>query len=118
MIAAFTLLLVCQLVGEVLVRGFGWPVPGPVVGMVILFVGLVVRGGVPPSLDRVAAPLLQHFALLFVPAGVGVIAHLALIESEWLPLALAVVPGTLVAVLVTGWTLQRVGAVAGDAADR
>ncbi|TVQ38586.1 MAG: CidA/LrgA family protein [Geminicoccaceae bacterium] len=106
MLHAFTLLLLCQLVGEVVVRALGVPVPGPVLGMVLLFVGLCIKGSVPPALDEVGGTLLRHLSLLFVPAGVGVISYLALIEAELLPLALAVVPGTLIALVVTGWAMS------------
>ncbi|MDH4174482.1 MAG: CidA/LrgA family protein, partial [Betaproteobacteria bacterium] len=47
MLGAFTLLLVYQLVGEVLVLVTGLPVPGPVVGMLLLFLSLAARGSAP-----------------------------------------------------------------------
>jgi hypothetical protein len=45
MIAALTLLLVFQLVGEVIARALALPIPGPVIGMALLFLALLVRGG-------------------------------------------------------------------------
>jgi len=101
-----TLLLVCQLAGEVIARLFGLPVPGPVLGMVILFVGLVVRGRTPVGLEQVAGSLLRHLSLLFIPAGVGVIVHLHLIASAMAPIAGALTIGTLVTIGVTGWVMQ------------
>ncbi len=67
-----TLLLVYQLTGEILVRLLGLPIPGPVLGMVMLFVTLMIRGSAPPdSLSEASSALLSHLSLLFVPAGVG-----------------------------------------------
>ncbi|MFW5834989.1 MAG: CidA/LrgA family protein [Pseudomonadota bacterium] len=115
MLAALTLLLVCQLIGEIVTRALGLPIPGPVIGMALLFTGLCVRGSVPADLDAVGSTLLRHLSLLFVPAGVGVMGYLGVIEAELLPLVLAVVPGTLVALVVTGWVMARLSRGRDDA---
>ena len=83
MLPQITLLLVCQLAGEVLVRLATIPVPGPVVGMLLLLVILFARGGVPDALGQTTGGLLDHLSLLFVPAGVGIIVHLPLVAAEW-----------------------------------
>jgi holin-like protein len=100
------LLLVCQLVGEVIQKASGLPLPGPVIGMVILFVGLLVRGEVPEALGSVTRNLLDNLALLFVPAGVGVLTHLTLIEDEWLPISAALVLSTVITIAVTALLLS------------
>ena len=46
MVGTFSLLLLYQLAGELLVRAFGWPFPGPVIGMSLLFITLLMRGTV------------------------------------------------------------------------
>jgi holin-like protein len=96
------ILLLCQLVGEVLVVTTGAPLPGPVLGMALLFLGLVLRGETPDGLGRVADGLLAHLSLLFVPAGVGVMLHIAMLREEWLAVLAAVVLSTLLSVAVTG----------------
>ena len=111
MLAAVTLLLVYQLVGEVAVIALRLPVPGPVVGMALLFVTLIVRGTVADEFRDVANGLLRHLSLLFVPAGVGVMAHLARLEDEWLPISVSLVLSTLLTIAVTAlvmrWLLAR-----------
>lgn len=97
-----TVLLVCQLVGEVLVLALALPVPGPVVGMALLFGGLVARRRIPAGLDAVAGGLLRHLSLLFVPAGVGVMLHFDLVMREWLPLSVALLLSTGATIAVTG----------------
>jgi putative effector of murein hydrolase LrgA (UPF0299 family) len=101
-----TVLLLCQLIGEVTVRLLGLPVPGPVVGMLVLFAGLVVRGRVPDGMERTARGLLGNLALLFVPASVGVMVHLHTLADAWLPITAAIVLGTLLTIAVTGKTMQ------------
>lgn len=107
MLSYITVLLVCQLAGEVIARLTGLPVPGPVVGMLLLFAGLVIRGGIPAELEKVANTLLSHLSLLFIPAGVGVMVHLKLIAQEWLPIAASVVVSTAATIAVTGWVMDR-----------
>jgi len=112
-LASLTLLLLCQLAGETLVVLFALPVPGPVLGMVLLFLGLLVRRlstqqGVPEALQTTASGLLSHLSLLFVPAGVGVMLHLALIEDAWLALGTALVASTLIAIAVSALVMLGV----------
>lgn len=106
MLGALTLLLVYQLVGEVAVQLLHLPVPGPVLGMLLLFVTLIARGEVSPTLRDTANGLLQHLSLLFVPAGVGVMVHGALISAEWLPIVAALVGSTALTIVITALVLR------------
>lgn len=118
MLGYLTLIFVCQLIGELLAVATGWPVPGPVIGMALLFVGLLARGRLPQRLGGVADGLLGSLSLLFVPAGVGVMQHAGLIGSELLPISVALVGSTVVAVGVTGaimaWLGSRAMPAGGD----
>lgn len=111
MLKALTLILLFQLAGEALALLFGLPIPGPVIGMALLFAALLWRGrnhrNIPHSLRQTAQQLLQHLSLLFVPAGVGVILHVERIANEWLPITLALIGSTIAAIVVTAWVLQR-----------
>ena len=106
MLGALTVLLVYQLVGEVLVQLTGLPVPGPVVGMLLLFITLAVRKGAPDVLRGTSQQLLSHLSLLFVPAGVGVMLHFGRLGDEWLALAVALVASTVLTIAVTGLVMK------------
>ena len=106
MLKDLTILLVCQLIGEVIAKVFHLPVPGPVIGMAFLFAVLFVRRGVPDSLQRTCQGLLQHLSLLFVPAGVGVMLHLKLISREWLPITVAIILSTIITIAVTALIMK------------
>ena len=106
MLGALTLLLVFQLIGEVLAQLFALPIPGPVIGMALLFAALALRGGPSPELRDTAQNLLQHLSLLFVPAGVGVMLHFHRIGDEWLPLAASLVGSTMITIAVTALVLR------------
>ncbi|ABI55779.1 CidA/LrgA family protein [Alkalilimnicola ehrlichii MLHE-1] len=106
MLNGFALLLVFQLVGEFLSRVLHLPIPGPVIGMMLLFAALVIRGGVPKGLRLAGEGLLAYLALLFVPAGVGLMAHLRLIGQDGLAILVALLVSTVLTLAVTGWLLQ------------
>lgn len=92
MLHAFAILLCLQLAGEALVRAVGSPLPGPVIGLALLFVWLVARIPLPQATDETADGILKHLSLLFVPAGVGVVQQLPLLGSEgWKLLAIILV---------------------------
>jgi holin-like protein len=106
MLAAITVLLVYQLVGEIAVVALRLPVPGPVVGMALLFVSLLMRGTASGDLHDTTSGLLRHLSLLFVPAGVGVMAHLGRLTDEWLPVSVSLVLSTLATVAVTALVMR------------
>ncbi len=119
MLAGFTWLLVFQCIGEVLVRLAHVPIPGPVVGMVLLFVALRVRRATPEGLAGAAQGLLQHLSLLFVPAGVGVMLHASRLAQEWVAIAGALIVSTVAAIAVTALTMRwLLAATSGSAANR
>jgi holin-like protein len=102
MLNYLTLIFGCQLTGELIAVATGWPIPGPVIGMALLFVGLLVRGGIAEGLGSVGDNLVGNLSLLFVPAGVGVMQHARLIGSELVPISVSLVVSTVLAVAVTG----------------
>jgi putative effector of murein hydrolase LrgA (UPF0299 family) len=106
MIAALAALLVCQLAGEAVVRLASLPIPGPVVGMILLFVLLLTRKSVAPALGDTADGLLRHLSLLFVPAGVGVVQHLDRLGADGVRLVVVVVLATAITLAVTALVFE------------
>ena len=102
-----TLLLVYQLAGEIIVRLLGVPIPGPVLGMVMLFVTMMIRGRAPESVEQASTALLSHLSLLFVPAGVGMMTHFGRIADEWLPITLALLLSTVITMVATALIMQQ-----------
>jgi holin-like protein len=110
MVASLSLILLCQLAGEVVVRGFALPMPGPVVGLVLLL-GLLLgrdrfavlargplqQGGV----ETVSKNMLAHLSLLFVPAGVGVVQNLDLVAAHGLAVVAVLAASVVITLLVT-----------------
>jgi holin-like protein len=99
------LLLVLQAAGELLVRAGGLPLPGPVLGLVMLL-PLLAWGPVARRVEAIAAVLLQHLSLLFVPVGVGVIVHLGALAPLGWKLLVVIVASTWVGMVVTVLVLR------------
>lgn len=92
--------------GEALMRSTGWPIPGSVVGMLLLFLSLMAFKTQPKSIQQSAEFLLRHLALLFVPAGVGMIMLLDLITEEWLAMSLSLFISTMTSMIFTAKLMQ------------
>lgn len=117
MVRGFAILLLCLLLGELIVRFCGISLPGNVAGMVLLLFAL--RLGL-VRLDQVkeaANLLLSNLALLFVPAGVGVMVYLDIIQTSWLPILASLVLSTFAVLLVTGKVAQRLKPKSGESCD-
>ena len=109
MLGALTLILLCQLVGEIISKACKLPVPGPVIGMIIMFCVLAFYArSLPHEIETVGGFLLRYLALLFVPAGVGIITNAELLWRSLLPIAGVIVVGTMLTIGVTGLTMQSV----------
>jgi putative effector of murein hydrolase LrgA (UPF0299 family) len=110
MIASLGLILLCQLAGEILVRGFAMPLPGPVIGLMLLLglllardrFGVLARGPLRDGgVENASKGMLAHLSLLFVPAGVGVIQQLDLITTHGVAMLLVLAGSVLITLLVT-----------------
>jgi holin-like protein len=103
LLKGFSVLLMGQVIGEGLAHGLGWPIPGPVLGMLGLLCALVVSSTVRSWIGGSADALLAHLSLLFVPAGVGVVLYLHSLASQAWKLALVIVASTWIGLIVTAW---------------
>lgn len=110
MLAGLTWLLGCQVAGELLVRVTGVPLPGPVVGMALLFAVLQWRRPAPGAGVFAASDvLLRHLQLFFVPAGVGVVAYLVFLRDAALPVAVGLLGSWLAGLVVAGGLVALLG---------
>jgi len=107
MVRALMVLLLCQLTGTVVQQAVGLPVPGPVMGLVLLLSLLVWRGGPDKTLHDTANGFLKYLGLLFVPAGVGVVTELQELRANALAIAIAIPVSTILGLAVTGLLMQK-----------
>jgi holin-like protein len=106
MVLDLAVLLMFQFAGE-LIRGVtGLPVPGPVIGMVLLLIALVMKLPLPEGIHATSRKLLAYLGLLFVPAGAGIVTRLSLIGAHWLPIVIAVVGSTIITMVITALVMR------------
>ncbi|MFN7434728.1 MAG: CidA/LrgA family protein [Betaproteobacteria bacterium] len=106
LLQTFATLLVFQTIGEVMSYALRLPVPGPVIGMVLMLLYLRLRPRSLEAMRETSLGLLQHLSLLFVPAGVGVMAHWHRLAAEGVAIVVAIVVSTVLALAATALTVR------------
>jgi holin-like protein len=112
-LTGFAVLLCTQSAGELLARvakvNLGATLPGPVWGMLLLLALLLlpwVQRYLAPSVGQASTALLAHLSLLFVPVGVGVMAHLGLLSQYGWKLAVVLLVPTWLGLAATALVLR------------
>ena len=114
MLKSIFIILLYQLIGEFFQKFFGLSIPGPVIGLVLLLLTLLLiqkrERAVPIKEDlyNSAEILLNYLPLLFIPVGVGVVMHLSLLEDNLTSVVLVIILGTLLTLALTGFVMEKI----------
>lgn len=100
----FLIIISFTYLGEIASKTLHLPVPGSVIGMVLLFLALAFNLLKVESITTVGNFLLDNLSILFLPAGVGIMVYYPVIKDSWWSLLLIVI-------VVTGLTISLVGQV-------
>ncbi len=104
-------LLVFQCLGEAINTLLGLGLPGPVIGLLLLFGGLCLRGGVPDSVAQSSQTLIPLLALMFLPAATGVFFLGPAFDDQWSAIIGAIVIATVLSLLFNAllmrWLTRR-----------
>ena len=106
MLYALATLFAFNLLGELLVRATGLPLPGALVGTLTLLIGLLFYKRLPKPLEDTASVLLQNMMLLFIPVIAGVMLEFDHLRREWLPFVLSCVVGAAITFTATALTFR------------
>ena len=106
MIRGFILILFFQGLGEIISKVLDLPIPGPVIGLVLLLSTMLIRKSIDPDLDLVATAFSQHLGLLFIPAAVGVVMFAPRLKDHGLTIAAILTVSVVVSVSVTALVLR------------
>lgn len=106
MIEGLVLLLVFQLMGNVAEMYFHLPVPGSVLGMFLLLVALIANDRLASWVRPISLVLISYLAVLFVPAGVGIMLHIDRLKKEALPIGISLVASTVLTIAVTALVIK------------
>ena len=114
MLNSVFIILLYQLIGELFQKFFGLSIPGPVIGLVLLLLTLLLirkRQRVVPIKEdffNSAEILLNYLPLLFIPVGVGVVMHLSLLEDNLALVIFVIILGTLSTLALTGYIMEKI----------
>ncbi|MBU3725180.1 MAG: CidA/LrgA family protein [Burkholderiaceae bacterium] len=109
MIRGLVYILLFQGLGEIISKALALPIPGPVIGLLLLLATLVVRDRLDPDLDQVASTFSQHLGLLFIPAAVGVVMFVPKLREHGLTISLILAASVGLAIGATAFTLRLLG---------
>lgn len=93
-----------SLLGEVLSKVFTLPIPGSVIGMLLLFLALQFKLLKVKDVETVGGFLLGNLSILFLPAGVGIMVYFPVIKDTWWLLLI-------ISLLTTAFTIGFVGLI-------
>ncbi len=106
MIRGLVQILLFQGLGEIISKLLGLPIPGPVIGLVLLLTTLLMRRRIDADLDLVATAFTQHLGLLFIPAAVGVVMFVPQLANHGLTIAIILLISVAASVAVTALILK------------
>ena len=107
LLRGLTWLVLFQLLGTAINVLFLSMLPGPIIGMLLLFVFLLVNGEVGEPLSVAASGLLRYLPLLLVPAAVGVMGYAQAIVADFWAIVGALVLSLILSMAFAGVLMQR-----------
>lgn len=107
MILGFSILFFFIFIGEIIANFFKIPIPGSVIGMILLTLGLYGKIIKDEWIRPAAKLLIENMALLFIPAGIGLMIHFKLISENLLPITSIIIFCTIFTLIITGFIQQK-----------
>ena len=104
----FLIILIICFTGEVLSKVVHIPLPGSIIGMILLFICLISGIIKLEMIAEISKFLLDHLAFFFIPAGVGLLAYVGILKKNLLPILVICFITTFLVMIVTGWTVQLI----------
>ncbi|NLK93684.1 MAG: CidA/LrgA family protein [Clostridiales bacterium] len=102
------IILGIYLVGEFLSKFFSLPIPGNILGMIILLILLCCKIIKLEQIETISNFFLDHLSFFFIPAGVGLLASAGIIKDIWYKLIIVCIVTTIIVIASTGITVQFV----------
>lgn len=101
MLPSLTIIILFQLSGALIQQYLDLPIPGAVIGMILFFIYLCITGGKNDKLLATGSQLLSHLPLLFIPAGVGILAYTEELKVHGIAILASLIIGSLMAFVIT-----------------
>ena len=102
------IILGIYLLGEFISEVLSLPIPGNILGMIILLFLLCTKIIKLEQIETIATFLLDHLAFFFIPAGVGLMTSVDIIKDSWLKLIVVCIATTIIIIASTGLIVQYI----------
>lgn len=100
------LLLSIYFAGKIISNLLNLPVPGSIIGMILLFVLLTSHIVKVEKVENLANFFLDHLAFFFIPASVGLMTSFVSLKGSIFKIILLCILTTIIVIAVTGITVQ------------
>lgn len=100
------IILMAYFIGIILQTLLNIPIPGTVLGLIILFIALYTGVIKAEMIEDICDKLLSHMSFLFVPAGVGLVTSFGILNGKWIDLMVILVISTGVVWSVTAFVVK------------
>ena len=96
------------LIGDLISKLLKLPIPGNILGMIILLVLLCTKVIKLEQIETISTFILDHLAFFFIPAGVGLMSSIGIIKDTWIKLIIVCIVTTIIVIGSTGTIVQFV----------
>ena len=114
MLLGIFIILLFQLTGELIQKAYSLNLPGPVIGMLLLLITLLIlkkniffKNTIEKDLLNISNSLITYLPLLFVPVGVGVIMHLSYLKDNLFIVMVIIFISTLSTIGLTAFIINK-----------
>ncbi len=116
MLKSIFIIFLFQLIGETIQKYFDLTVPGPVIGLILLLLTLIVLKGTKSiyikntkeEISSTSNYITSYLSLLFVPIGVGVVMHLSYLEKNYIPVLAVIFISTTLTIGFTALLMEKI----------
>lgn len=102
------IILSIYLIGEIISKALSLPIPGNILGMLILLLLLCTKVIKIDQIESISNFFLDHLAFFFIPAGVGLLTSFNLIKDSLLSILIICIITTSIVLVVTGKVVELV----------
>ncbi|MEK9742160.1 MAG: CidA/LrgA family protein [Pelagibacteraceae bacterium] len=116
MLKSIFIIFLFQLIGETIQKYFDLTIPGPVIGLILLLLTLIVLKGTKSiyikntkeEISSTSNYITSYLSLLFVPIGVGVVMHLSYLEKNYIPVLAVIFISTTLTIGFTALLMEKI----------
>ena len=116
MLKSIFIIFLFQLIGETIQKYFDLTIPGPVIGLILLLITLILLKdtkniyikNTKEEISSTSNYITSYLSLLFVPIGVGVVMHLSYLEKNYIPVLAVIFISTTLTIGFTALLMEKI----------